>query len=114
VTEDNRSKIEMAIPKNKNMPRNLNDLDKLSKAHNLKAEGFNYSKDGSSKSGRINTYFIDLTLQGEYKDFLEFLNSIDKSIELYNIKSLDVTNSTDDFGTNNFSYRVQLETFENK
>ncbi len=114
VTEDNRNQIGIAVPRDKNLPKNLNDLDKLSAKYNLEATGFNYSKDTNNKNNRLNNYNISFSLSGDYKDFLDFLTAIDKSIELYNIKSLTVANTESDIGTNKFNYKIQLETFEKK
>lgn len=114
VTDEDKNKILSAIPPVKDIPRRLNDIDKLCTKFNLVSEGLKISKNNSLKADRINYYDVSLTLTGDYKDFTNFLAELDKSLEIYNAKSVAVTNGKEGIGVDKLSYSLLLETFETK
>ena len=113
VDKYKKSRIETALPSKIDIARVINDIDKMAEKSNVKLSDIKFTKIANNKKfSELNIYNIGFTMSGDYLNFKSFLSTIEKSLELYNIKNLTI--SKKDSAENEYTYTVTLEAFELK
>ena len=60
----------------------------------------------------IKIYEISFNVKGDYFNFFNFVKEFENSLEIYNIKSLNITSSESDSIFNEVKYIITAETYE--
>ncbi len=107
INQDYLAKLEQSIPLKKEIIRNINDLDILAKENKLKITSIKFTKPVQVKNTK--SHILTVSATGDYFAFSNFLKRLETSLELYNIKSLNIT--TDPI-ENTLGYNLTIETYE--
>jgi Tfp pilus assembly protein PilO len=115
IPQEYMDKINTALPKEKDMARNINDIDALAKSKDIVVSEFKFSRNlNDAKKKTYNTHEISFSAAGDYKDFKEFLLSLEKSLEIHNVKSVSVSQNQDNVSGFKMKYSITLETYQVK
>lgn len=107
INEDYLAKVEQSIPSKKEIIRNINDVDILAKDNKLKITAIKFTKPVPIRN--IKSHVLTLSATGDYFAFSNFLKRLETSLELYSIKTLNIT--TDPI-ENTLGYNLTIETYE--
>ncbi len=116
IPEDYLSKIVKATPNKKDIARNINDIYTLGLQNKLAISDFKFVKPSLSNSVEAKqdkkVYEISFNAKGDYRDFFEFVKQFENSLEIYNIKSLNITSGRGDTSFDEVKYLITAETYE--
>lgn len=101
------TKLMQSIPFKKDIIRNINDLDTLATSNKLKIVSIKFTKP-TDLSKNPKAHILSMNISGEYLGFINFLKKIEKSLELYSVKSLAITTDEE----TNLTYSLTIETYE--
>ncbi len=115
IDQAKKLRIDLALPKKIDMARVINDLDKIAHSHNMNNTSISFSKIPSSSAySGVNIYLLNLALEGTYLNFKEYMDAVQNSLQLYNVKSLSFSKSDSQTVAGAYNFSVSLETFELK
>ncbi len=110
ISQSSKDKINSVILEDLDILRTLYDLDELVKDNGLSMLSLpKYSIGRVSKDSPIRTYNFSMSFTGDYFKFLDFLNNLNNSLQVYKIKSL--TLSKDETKTD-YNFELVLESYE--
>ena len=110
-----RSRIETAVPLKMDVPRVINDLDKIANKNKMIMVTIGFSKiENNSKYPSLNVYNFNLSVQGSYSDFRNYIKTIEDSLQIYNIKTLAFSRKENQKETDNYTFAITLEAYELK
>jgi Tfp pilus assembly protein PilO len=116
IDEEYKRKLDIAVPVKKDIPRTLNNINVLAYENSVELSDFKFSKNiNDVKKKDYFTYDVSFSLLGRYDNFLNFISKIEKSLEIYNIKSISISaaeNKEQGYGI--MKYTLTLEAFEVK
>ncbi len=116
IDDEYKRKLDLAVPAVKDIPRTLNNINVLAYENSIELSDFKFSKNiNDVKKKDYITYDVSFSLIGRYDNFLNFISKIEKSLEIYNIKSISIAtadNKEQSYGT--MKYVISLESFEIK
>jgi Tfp pilus assembly protein PilO len=116
IDEEYKRKLDIAVPVKKDIPRTLNNINVLAYEKSVELSDFKFSKNiNDVKKKDYFTYDVSFSLLGRYDNFLNFISKIEKSLEIYNIKSISISaaeNKEQGYGI--MKYTLTLEAFEVK
>ena len=109
------SRIDISIPKKIDIARVVNDISKVADQYKLKMSETKFSKNTNSKKyNNLNVYDLSFSFEGDYLAFKEFLNEMQNSLQIYNIKSVSFTKSENQISSGSYKFLLSLEAFELK
>lgn len=116
ISEDYLNKIVKAAPNKKDIARNINDVYTLGLQNKLAISDFKFVKPNLSNNTETKqskkVYELSFNVKGDYRDFFEFIKQFENSLEIYNIKSLNITSGGSDTSFNEIKYLITAETYE--
>ena len=115
ISQDKKSRIDVSIPEKIDIGRKINDLAKIAQAHKMKMSDIKFSKNTVNKKfPDLNTYDMSMSLEGEYLNFRDYINTVQNSLQIYNIKSLSFSRSDSQDQVSNYKFSLTVEAFELK
>jgi Tfp pilus assembly protein PilO len=116
IDEEYKRKLDIAVPVKKDIPRTLNNINVLAYENSIELSDFKFSKNiNDVKKKDYFTYDVSFSLLGRYDNFLNFISKIEKSLEIYNIKSISISAAENkEQGYEIMKYTLTLEAFEVK
>ncbi len=116
ISQDYLDKIIKAAPSKKDVARNINDIYNLGLKNKLSVSDFKFTKPSLSNNQAAQqskkVYEISFNVKGDYFNFFNFVKEFENSLEIYNIKSLNITSSESDSIFNEVKYIITAETYE--
>lgn len=116
ISQDYLAKIIKAAPNKKDVARNINDIYNLGLKNKLSVSDFKFTKPSLSNNQAVQqskkVYEISFNVKGDYFNFFNFVKEFENSLEIYNIKSLNITSSESDSIFNEVKYIITAETYE--
>lgn len=108
ISENTFLSLNSVILSDLDIIRTLYDLDVLIKSSNLLSTSlpkYTINKNLSNPNIMIYTYTIDVS--GDYVNFLGFLEKINKSMQVYTVKNIELSQNKD-----SYNYKIVLDSYE--
>jgi Tfp pilus assembly protein PilO len=117
ISQQEKDRINLAIPKEMDISRTINDINQLVKNTGLKMTDIKFTKNSNSSKtlSKLTVYQLNFSLEGEYPKFKTFLKSMENSLELYTVKSISLAESTGaEDAAGLFKYNMTVDAYETK
>jgi Tfp pilus assembly protein PilO len=117
ISQQEKDRINLAIPKEMDISRTINDINQLVKNTGLKMTDIKFTKNSNSSKtlSKLTVYQLNFSLEGEYPKFKIFLKNMENSLELYTVKSISLAESTGvEDGAGLFKYNMTVDAYETK
>jgi hypothetical protein len=124
ISEDYLDKMARSAPQKKDILRSINDIYNIGLENKLDVTGFTFTKPTPSPAQTFQhpkkVYEISFMVAGDYYNFFNFMRGIESSLEIYNIKNINISpvekDGTEDEEENlkdeSLRYTITLETYE--
>jgi hypothetical protein len=110
ISQSSKDKLDSVIVQKIDVLRSLYDLDKMVQKFNLKMLSLpTYSLGKVSKDAGFSAYTFNMTIKGDYFNFLRFLEAISNSLQVYTIKSLSLSKEDN---SDEYNFQLILESYE--
>ena len=116
IPEADKKDIDTIVPTSKNFMRLVSQIDAVASNYGISISGISSSESSDTTSGSIDeaqnskpyrSVLISFTFSSSYENFKEFMNDLEKSLRILDVKSIELT--AEDKGLN--SYSVSFETY---
>ncbi len=106
-------RLEKALPDNVDNIRLINDLNGIASQYNMSVRGASISF-ATDASGDIivdedayGVVTVDFSVSGPYQTFLNFLDKLEQSLRIVDVRSISFSSSKEDF----YDYHISLQTY---
>lgn len=113
-------RLEKLIPESADNVKLILEFEQISNRNNLSIQAASAVKDEEGDSSSSNQSFdietndygvitLDFSLGGTYRDFISFLEDIEKNLRITDVRTLSVTPSAE--GGTDFSFDISIDTY---
>lgn len=119
IANNDIRRLEKLIPESADNVKLILEFEQISARYNLRIQAASATKaeeggEQAAKSFDIDTndygvITLDFSIEGNYSDFISFLKDVEKNLRVTDIRSLQITPSSE--SANKFTYQISVDTY---
>jgi Tfp pilus assembly protein PilO len=120
ISGEDRKRVETFLPIKEGMIRLIADIDGVAARHGISISGVSFSETNNDVSSSVigapepkpyQSSTINLSFSSNYQNFKQFLNDLEKSLRLIDIRSIELSQPSEVLNPDVYQYKISAEVY---